>query len=141
MERYAASRPAAEPGFFAGLSGMGKNAFSLLINRFELAALEATAVGANLAKLAALGALAVLGAWFAIAYWSVLVVALAWDAMGAWILFIMALLFTGLVVGLLMAARSIVRSGKLSLPATMAELRNDRDALFGNGHSQEHTPS
>jgi uncharacterized membrane protein YqjE len=131
MEQYSASRSAAEkPGFFASLSGIGKNVFSLLINRFELAALEATALGTNLAKIAAFCAVAAIGALFAIAYWSFLIVALAWEAMGAWILLIMALLFTAVVIGFLMAARNIVKSGKLSLPATMAELRHDRDMLF-----------
>lgn len=136
MEHYSPSRPASErPGFFAGLSGIGKNAFSLLINRLELAALEATALGINLAKLAALGAAALLGGLFAVAYWSVLVVALAWDAMGAWILLLMAILFSAVVAGALVAARNIVRSGKLSLPTTMAELRHDRDTLFDSGKS------
>lgn len=136
MENISSSRHTAEkPGFFASLSGIGKNGFSLLINRFELAALEATAVGTNLAKIAALAAVAVLGAWFAIAYWTVLVVALAWESMGAWILLIMAILFTVLVAVLLMAAMKIVKSGKLALPATMAELRNDRDALFNSEKS------
>lgn len=119
-----------EPGLISGIAGIVKNSISLIITRVELAAMEMSALGANVAKLAVIAVLAVFGAWFAIAYWSVLIVSLAWEAMGSWILFIMALIFTGMVVGLLMYARNMIRNGKLSLPATMAELRSDRDALL-----------
>lgn len=119
-----------EPGIVSGIAGIVKNGISLLITRVELAALEMSALGANVAKLAVIAVMAIFGAWFAVAYWSVLIVSLAWEAMGSWILFIMALVFTGMVVGLLLYARSMIRAGKLSLPATMAELRNDRDALL-----------
>jgi len=39
--------------------------------------------------------------------------------------------FTLITIGLLLYARSIVAAGKLSMPATMNELRNDRDAFLG----------
>lgn len=129
MDNHPASnRP--EPGLISGIAGIVKNGISLLITRIQLAATEASALGANVVKLIVIGVLAAFGAWFAIAYWSVLIVALAWETMGAWILFIMALLFTAMVVGLLLYARGMVRDGKLSMQATMTELRGDRDALL-----------
>jgi uncharacterized membrane protein YqjE len=81
-------------------------------------------------KLSVVFALGLVAAWFALAYWSVLLVYLAWNSMGWVILLLMALLFTAVAVSVFLYARSIVAQGKLSLPATMNELRNDRDALL-----------
>lgn len=120
----------AEPGLIASITGLARNAYSLLTNRVQLALVELQIVGVNMGKLVAAGIVAAVCAWFAIAYWSVMVVALAWDALGWKILLIMALLFSALVVGLAMYARSLLRSGKQSIHQTMAELRNDRDALL-----------
>jgi sulfite exporter TauE/SafE len=38
--------------------------------------------------------------------------------------------FLLIAVGLVLYARGLIRSGKLSLPATMAELKSDRDMLL-----------
>jgi uncharacterized membrane protein YqjE len=114
----------------AGLIGIVKNMFGLFLSRVELAALELSEVRATLLKLALVFAVGLLAAWFALAYWSVLLVYLAWDALGWKILFIVATGFTLVTVAVLLYARSVVAQGKLSLPATMNELRNDRDALL-----------
>lgn len=119
----------AAPGFFSSLSSLGKNLAGLLGNRIELAALEWSEVRANLIRLALVGAAALLVSWFAIAYWSVLIVYLAWESMGWLILLLLAAGFTAAGVGLLMYARSLLRQGKLSMPATMSELRKDIDTL------------
>jgi uncharacterized membrane protein YqjE len=120
----------ARPGLIAGVAGIAKNAYGLLLSRIELAALEVSEVRTNLLKLLAVSALGILVAWFAIAYWTVLIVALTWDSMGWRILLILAVAFTLLGVGLFLYVQSILKGGKLSMPATMAELRNDRDALL-----------
>ena len=114
----------------AGLIGVVRNVVGLFLSRVELAALELSEVRATLLKLSLVFALGLLAAWFALAYWSVLLVYLAWNALGWVILLLVALGFTVVAVGVLLYARSIVAQGKLSLPATMNELRNDRDALL-----------
>lgn len=114
----------------AGLVGVAKNMFGLFLNRIELAALEMSEVRATVLKLALVFALGLIAAWFAIAYWSALLVYLAWDALGWKILAIVAAAFTLITVAVLLYARSVIEQGRLSLPATMNELRNDRDALL-----------
>jgi len=114
----------------AGMAGVAKNIFGLLLNRVELASLELSEVRANLLKLAAVFAVGLIAGWFAVAYWSALLVYLTWDTLGWKILFIVASVFTLITIGVLLYARSIVADGKLSMPATMNELRNDRDALL-----------
>jgi uncharacterized membrane protein YqjE len=114
----------------AGLAGMAKNLFGLAVSRIELAALELSEVRANLLKLLLIGALGILMAWFALAYWSVLIVMLAWPSMGWKILLVLALAFTLAAIALFLHLQAMQQEGKLSMPATMAELRNDRDALL-----------
>ncbi len=114
----------------AGLIGIVKNLFGLFLSRIELAALELSEVRATLLKLATVFALGLLAAWFALAYWSVLLVYLAWNTLGWVILLVVAFGFTVVAIGVFLYARAIVAEGKLSLPATMNELRNDRDALL-----------
>jgi uncharacterized membrane protein YqjE len=118
------------PGLIAGVIGMAKNGFGLLVSRIELAALELSEVRGNLIRLLLVLALGIVAGWFAIACWTVLIVVLSWDALGWKILLILAAAFTLLTAGMLLHARSILRQGKLSMPATLAELRNDRDALL-----------
>ncbi len=109
---------------------MAKNLFGLFVSRIELAALELSEIRANLLKLALIGALGVLAAWFAIAFWTGLIVVLAWDTWGWRILLVIAAGFSILAVGIFFYAKSVLGQGKLSMPATMTELRSDRDALL-----------
>jgi uncharacterized membrane protein YqjE len=60
----------------------------------------------------------------------VLIVFLAWDSLGWKILAIMTVVFVLLAIALVMYARAMLRQGKLSMPATMAELKADRDMLM-----------
>lgn len=122
--------PPDAPGLFAGLSGVGRNLLGLIVSRYELATLELSSVGINLAKVVLAAVIAIFMALFAIAFWSTLIVYLSWDALGWKILLIMAAIFTAATVALGLYARSIVSAGKLSMPATLAELSRDRDALF-----------
>ena len=126
-----ARKEAPSPGhLIAGVMGVTRNAFGLLLNRIELAALELAEVRASLLKLALIFGLGLITAWFAIGYWSALLVYLSWDALGWKILLIVASVFTLITIGVLLYARAIIAEGKLSMPATMSELRNDRDALL-----------
>ncbi|MET3119547.1 putative membrane protein YqjE [Undibacterium sp. GrIS 1.8] len=124
------SNAAPAVGLMAGLAGVAKNGFGLLLSRLELAALELSELRNHALKIALVFALAILAIWFALAYGTALVVYLSWDALGWKILLIMSLVFVAIAVGLLLYLLSMVRHGKLSLPVTMAELKSDRDMLL-----------
>lgn len=117
------------PGLIASLGLVTRNAIGLLLNRLELAALELAQARNHLLQLVVVFALAVLLGGFALIYASVTIVYLAWAAIGWVILPIITVVFLLLAIGLILYARAMLRSGKLSLPATMAELKSDRDML------------
>lgn len=119
-----------KPGLFAGVGGFAKNLLGLVMSRVELAALELSEVRTNLLKIVLVGTVGLLAAWFAVAFWSMLIVVLAWPTLGWKILLIIAAVFTVLAVALFFHIKSILDQGKLSMPATMAELRHDRDTLL-----------
>ena len=118
------------PGLMGGLTGLAKNVFGLLVSRVELAALELSEVRNHVISLLAVAALAVLCSWFAIAYGTAMIVALAWDAMGWKILLVMFLVFVAITAFLAFKAMAMLKEGKLALPETMNELKNDRDMLL-----------
>ena len=128
MDKSASSHQG--PGLIASIAGLARNAVGLLLSRLELASIELSEVRNHLLQLVVIFALAMVAGLFAIAYGSVLVVFLAWDSLGWKILLIMTAVFLLLAVGLVMYARAMLRQGKLSLPATMAELKADRDMLI-----------
>lgn len=130
MEDQPSHAPDAGPGLIGGLAGLAKNMFGLLMSRIELAALELSEVRTNLLKILLISALGIVAAWFAMAYWTVLVVYLTWDTLGWKILLILAAGFTLSAVGVFLYVQSMLRQDKLTMPATMAELRKDRDALL-----------
>lgn len=127
MAHDEANRP---PGLIASLGLVTRNAIALLLNRLELAALELAEVRNHLLKLVVVFALAVLLGGFALIYASVTIVYLAWAAIGWVILPIITGVFLLVAIGLILYARALILSGKLTLPATMAELRSDRDMLL-----------
>lgn len=118
------------PGLIASLGLVTRNAIGLLLTRLELAALELAEVRNHLLQLVLAFALAVVAGCFALAYASVTVAYLAWSTLGWGILPILTGVFLLIAVGLILYARRLIRSGKLSLPATMAELKSDRDMLL-----------
>lgn len=119
-----------QSGLFANLAAVARNVGALVFNRIELAAVELSEVRANLLKLLLIGALGIIATWFALAYWTVLLVYLTWDTLGWRILLMIAAVFTLVAAGIFWYARLMLQQGRLSMPATMAELRNDRDALL-----------
>lgn len=120
----------ARPGLIAGLGGIAKNMFALLVCRIELAAVELGEVRNNLARFLLVGALGVLALWLGAICWTALLVVLTWEALGWKILLLVAAFYTLLGGAILRSARTMLDQDKLSMPATMAELRNDRDALL-----------
>jgi uncharacterized membrane protein YqjE len=130
VETPQASAAKPGPGLIVGLIAIAKNVFGLALNRIELAALEFSEVRANFLKLLLVFACGIMAVWFALAYWTALLVYLSWDTLGWKVLLMLAAVFTLLAVGIFLYARSILAQGRLSMPVTMAELRNDRDALL-----------
>ena len=128
MDKSASSHQG--PGLIASIAGLARNAVGLMLSRLELASIELSEVRNHLLQLVVIFALAMVAGLFAIAYGSVLVVFLAWDSLGWKILAIMTVVFILLAIGLVMYARAMLRQGKLSMPATMAELKADRDMLM-----------
>ncbi|WP_348983175.1 phage holin family protein [Herbaspirillum sp. ST 5-3] len=118
------------PGLMAGLAGLAKNGFALLVSRIELASLELGEVRNNIARLLLVGALGIVALWFALGCWTALIIVLAWETMGWKILLIVAAAYSLLALGILLYARSMLDGDQLSMPATLNELRNDRDALL-----------
>ncbi|MEO5932358.1 MAG: phage holin family protein [Duganella sp.] len=121
------SRP---PGLIASLGHVARNSVGLLLTRLELAALEMSQVRNHLMHLVLAFALAVVAGCFALAYATVTIVYLAWDTLGWKILPILTGVFLLLAIGLMVYARGLLRGGKLGMPATMAELKSDRDMLL-----------
>ncbi|MDL2356101.1 MAG: phage holin family protein [Pseudomonadota bacterium] len=118
------------PGLMGGLAGLAKNLFGLLVSRVELAALELSEVRNHALELVAIFAGAALAIWFAIAYGTATIVALAWESMGWKILLIMFAVFMVITAVLVGKGMSMLKQGKLALPETMRELKNDRDMLL-----------
>ena len=118
------------PGLLSGLTGLAKNVFGLVVSRLELAATELTEVRNHVLELLAIFALAVICAWFALAFGTVTIVALAWEEMGWKILLIMFAVFVVATAALLLKAKAMLKEGKLAFPATMNELKHDKDMLL-----------
>jgi uncharacterized membrane protein YqjE len=125
------SRPRdTRPGLIGGVVELAKNSFGLLMSRIELAALELGEVRTHLLQLVGLFALGSIVAFFAIGYWTVLIAYLSWPILGWKILLILAIVCTVIAAGIFFYIQSLIRQGKLGMPATMQELRNDHDALL-----------
>lgn len=118
------------PGLIASLGNIARNSMGLLLTRLELAALELSQVRNHLLQLVVAFAVALVAGCFALACITVMVGYLAWNTLGWLILPILAGFFLLLAIGLIMYARGLINAGKLSMPATMAELKSDRDMLM-----------
>jgi uncharacterized membrane protein YqjE len=127
MDNSASSQ---EPGLIASLAGVAKNTFGLILSRLELAAFELSEVRSHLLRLIVVFSLAMVAGLFAVAYGSATVVFLAWDTLGWKILPLMGLGFLVVTAALALYARALLREHKLSLTATMAELKADREMLL-----------
>jgi len=118
------------PGLMAGVTGLAKNVFGLVVSRMELAALELSEVRNHVMALLAVFAAAIVCGWFAIAYGTAVIVALSWETMGWKILLVLFLVFIVATVLLVLKASAMLKEGKLALPETMNELKHDRDMLL-----------
>lgn len=129
MEHTEHTEPRA-PGLIGSVSGLVKTTLRLVLSRLELALAELSDVRDHLVRLAVLFALSILAALFAIGFGTATLVVLLWDALGWKILLILAVVFAVAAYLLVHAVMARIRSGSLALPATMAELKADRDMLL-----------
>lgn len=120
----------APQGLLAGVRSFAGNAMGLFFARAGLAALELGEARDALIRMLLLSACGLLLAGFALVMWTALLIYLAWNSMGWTVLLLLALLYSFIAGLFLHSARRILDQGKLGLPATMAELRADREALF-----------
>jgi uncharacterized membrane protein YqjE len=123
----------AEPpasGLASSVGTMITSVLKLVGVRLSMAVMELADARDAVLRVLLLGALAVLAAAFALLSLSAMIVALAWDAMGWRILLILFLAYLLLTLGMLWKARSIIASGQIGLPTTLAELEKDRAALL-----------
>ena len=118
------------PGVISGISSLFKSLFGLAVSRVELAALELSEIRNHIIELLAIFAAAVLAVWFAVAFGAMTVVALAWDSMGWTILLIMFAVFALITAVLVTKGLALLKQNKLAFPATMKELKNDREMLL-----------
>lgn len=118
------------PGLMGGISSLFKSLFGLAVSRVELAALELSEIRNHVIELVAIFAAALLAVCFAIAYGTVTIVALAWDSMGWTILLVMFAVFALATAVLVAKGMALLRQNKLAFPATMKELKNDREMLL-----------
>jgi uncharacterized membrane protein YqjE len=123
----------AEPpasGLASNVGTMITSVLKLIGVRLSMAVMELADARDAVLRVLLLGALAVLAAAFALLSLSAMIVALAWDAMGWRILLILFLAYLLLALGMLWKARSIIVSGQIGLPTTLAELQKDCAALL-----------
>lgn len=117
-------------GLASNVSTMIASVLKLIGVRLSMAVMELADARDAVLRVLLLGALAVLAAAFALLSLSAMIVALAWDAMGWRILLILFLAYLLLAASMLWKARSIIASGQIGLPTTLAELEKDRAALL-----------
>ena len=117
-------------GLASNVGTMIASVLKLIGVRLSMAVMELADARDAVLRVLLLGALAVLAAAFALLSLSAMIVALAWDAMGWRILLILFLVYLLLAVAMLWKARSIIASGQIGLPTTLAELEKDRAALL-----------
>lgn len=117
-------------GLASSVGAMIASLLKLIGVRLSMAVMELADARDAVLRVLLLGALAVLAAAFALLSLSAMIVALAWDAMGWRILLILFLAYLLLAMGMLWKARSIIVSGQIGLPTTLAELQKDRAALL-----------
>ena len=118
------------PGLLSGITGLAKNVFGLLVSRVELAAVELSEVRNHVIELLAVFALAVVCSFFALAYGTAVIVVLAWEAMGWKILLVMFGVFLVAGAALVFKGKAMLKENKLAFPATMNELKHDKDMLL-----------
>ncbi len=122
----------ASGGLFAGAGALGTGLFRLLGLRASYALLELGDARDALLRVLLFGAAALIAAGLALVGLSALLIVLFWHLLGGYIVLILTVAYSLLAGLLLWRAQRIVAAGQVGLPVTLAELRKDRAALFGD---------
>lgn len=117
-------------GLAASAGSLIRHAIGLLNARLSLAVIELGEARDAFLTVFVLAVLALLMVSFTFIALSALIVVLLWDALGWRVLLLLAVLYTLFAWLCWRAAQGVIREGRLGLPLTIAELRQDRDALF-----------
>ncbi len=120
------------PGLLAGMASFMSSLARLFGARASYAMLELGDARDALLRVLLLGAAALGAGALALVALSALLVVLSWEALGWRILLILFIVYGIAAWLLLQRAARIVAEGQIGLPVTMAELRKDREALFGS---------
>ena len=126
-DKYRQSPP---EGLAASAGSLIRHAIRLLQARLSLAVIELAEARDAFLTVLVLILLALLMASFTLIALSALLVVLLWDALGWRVLLMLAVLYALFAWMCWRAVQRLIREGRLGLPLTMAELRQDRDALL-----------
>lgn len=116
-------------GLFASAKGLLGTGIALLHNRLELLGVELAEERARLVSLLAYGGAAFLCIAAGLIFLAIFLTVLLWDNNRLLALGIFSALFLGAGIASLTLAMSLARSGSKLFSASLAELRQDRDAL------------
>lgn len=119
------------PGLIASAATLAASLGALLGTRASYALLELGDARDALLRVLIFGAATLGAAALALVGLSALMIVLFWEALGWRILLILTIGYLVLAWLLLQRARRILAEGKVGMPVTLAELRKDREALFG----------
>jgi uncharacterized membrane protein YqjE len=124
------SSPDSQPRMTGGIRPLLHHAAGLLQARVSLALIELGEARDAFITVFVLAIAALVMASLALIALSALIIILLWESMGAWVIAMLAVGYAVLGGLLLRSAIQMIRDGRLGLPHTMAELRQDREALF-----------
>ena len=122
--------PAGSAGVAGSLRSVIRHAVGLFQVRLSLALIELAEARDAFITVFVLAIAAIVAGSLTLIAVSAWIIVLLWEPLGGWIILILALVYAMLSVLLGRAAIRLIREGRLGLPQTMAELRQDRDALM-----------
>lgn len=117
-------------GIADSVRALMRNAIGLLNARLSLAVIELAEARDAFLLIFVLAVLALVMAGLTLMAVSALIVVLLWDVLGWRVILLLVLLYAFFTWLCWRTARGLIVEGRLGLPMTMAELRQDRDALF-----------
>ena len=124
------NRPPQSEGIASSVRSLIRHVIGLLNARLSLAIIELAEARDAFLTIFVLSVMALVMVCFALIAVSALIVVLLWDAMGWRVILLLAGLYMLFAWLCWRAVRGLIAEGRLGLPLTMAELRQDRDALL-----------
>lgn len=118
-----------QPGLFASTRGLLGTGISLLHNRLQLLGVELAEERVRLVSLLAYGGAAFLCIAAGLIFLAIFFTVLLWDSNRLLALGVFSALFLGAGIACLTLAMNLARAGSKLFAASLAELRQDRDAL------------